>query len=77
MLELRGEKRKRGGGEAAAQCQQFRGPGGPILERKGSATEINEVQFSEELQSHWCRPQAATKTGPHQTNHNSQDAMCC
>lgn len=35
-----------------------------MLERKGSATEINEVQFSEEHQSHWCRPQAATQTGP-------------
>lgn len=50
--------------EGGPRCQQFRGPGGPMLERKGSATEINEAQFSEEHQSHWCRPQAATQTGP-------------
>lgn len=31
--------------EAGAWCQQFRGPGRPMLERKGSATEINEVPF--------------------------------
>lgn len=56
-------------------CQQFRGPRGPILSRKESATEINEAQHSEEHQSHWCRPRAATPTSL-QTNHNSQDAMC-
>lgn len=62
MLEQNGG-RKRGVGVWGG-CQQFRGPGGPILERKRSATEINEVQFSKEHQSHWCRPQAATQTSP-------------
>lgn len=38
MLELREERKRRGG-----WCQHFRGPGGPMQERKGSATEINEV----------------------------------
>lgn len=58
------QRREEEEGRGGARCQQFRGPGGPMLERKGSATEINEVQFSEEHQSHWCRPQAATQTGP-------------
>lgn len=42
------------------ECQQFRGPRGPILSRKESATEINEARHGEERQSHWCRPRAAT-----------------
>ena len=58
MLELRGGKKRRG-----PQCQQFRGPGGPLLERKDLATEINEAMFCEEHESLWCRLQAATQTG--------------
>lgn len=78
MLEQK-EGGERGGGVLGSVwggCQQSRDPGGLILGRKRSATEINEVQFSKENQSHCCELQAMTQTNL-QTNHNSQDAMCC
>ncbi|TNN84225.1 CDK-activating kinase assembly factor MAT1 [Liparis tanakae] len=63
------EEEEEGGGD---WCQQFRGPGGRMLDRKDSATEINEVRFGQERQSHRC----SDTVGLIQTNHNSQDAMC-
>lgn len=58
----------------AEGIQQFRSPGGLILLRERSATEINEGQFSAEQQSQWCRLQSVTQTSL-ETNHDSREAV--